>query len=115
MTTSVKIAPVRTEAQYVKAKTRISALLPRTDQTSLDELDIISTLVEQYERRLYSLEAPTPLAAIRFRMQQAGLKSRDLEPFIGVRSRVSEVLTGKRPLSLDMIRALHKNLGIPAQ
>ena len=115
MTNSVRIAPVRTEAQYVKAKARISALLPRTDQTSLDELEILSTLVEQYERRLYALEAPTPLAAIRFRMQQANLKSRDLEPFIGGRSRVSEVLTGKRPLSLDMIRALHKNLGIPAQ
>ncbi len=111
----MKITPIRTEADYQKAKARISALIPRTDNTSLDELEIVSTLVEQYEKRLYALEVPTPLAAIRFRMTQSGLKPRDLEPFIGGRSRVSEVLTGKRPLSLDMIRALHKNLGIPAR
>jgi HTH-type transcriptional regulator/antitoxin HigA len=115
MTTTVKIAPVRTEADYEKAKVRISTLLPRTDESSLDELDILSTLVEQYEKRLYALDGPTPLSAIRFRMNQAELKARDLEPFIGGRSRVSEVLSGKRPLSLDMIRALHRNLGIPLQ
>lgn len=115
MTTSIKVAPVRTEAQYEKTKSRIAGLMPRTDQASLDELEILSTLAEQYERGRVSIDAPSPIAAIRFRMNQAGLRARDLEPFIGGRSRVSEVLAGKRPLSLDMIRALNKHLGIPAQ
>ena len=115
MKTDVRIAPVRTEADCKKAKARISTLISRTDQASLDELDILSTLVEQYERKHFAIESPTPLGAIRFRMQQAGLKPRDLEPFIGTRSRVSEVFSGKRPLSLDMIRALNRNLGIPAE
>lgn len=112
---SVKIAPVRTAAQYEEAKVRIAELMVRTDTSSQDELDILATLVEQYERRTFALEAPAPLDAIRFRMKQAGLRTRDLEPFIGGRSRVSEVFAGKRPLSLEMIRALHRHLGIPAE
>lgn len=115
MTSTVTIAPVRTPGQYEKAKARISALIKKADESSLDELDVLGTLVGQYEREHFPLEAPTPLEAIRFRMTQTGMMSRDLEPFIGSRSRVSEVLSGKRPLSLDMIRALHRHLGIPAE
>ncbi|WP_126177108.1 ImmA/IrrE family metallo-endopeptidase [Tsuneonella rigui] len=115
MTATVTIAPVRTASQYEKAKARISALMGKSDQRAVDELDILGALVEKYERENFALEAPTPLEAIRFRMAQARLKPRDLEPFIGGRSRVSEVFAGKRPLSLDMIRSLHRHLGIPAE
>ena len=115
MSSTVTIAPVRTRDQYEKAKARISALMKRTDASSLDELEILGTLVGQYEHEHFPLETPTPLEAIRFRMSQTGMKTRDLEPFIGSRSRVSEVLSGKRPLSLDMIRALHRHMGIPAE
>ena len=110
----MKIQPVRNEAQYQRAKARVAELLPRSDAVSLDEAEILGILVEQYERSRFPVEAPSALAAIRFRMLHAGLKPRDLEPFIGKRSRVSEVLKGKRPLSIDMIRALNKHLGIPA-
>ena len=79
-----------------------------------DELAILATLVEQYEDARFPIEAPTPLAAIQFRMEQLGLTPRDLIPHIGSRSRVSEVLSGARALTIDMIRALHQELGIPA-
>lgn len=78
-----------------------------------DEIDVLVTLIEQFEQRHSPIEAPTPIAAIKFRMGERGLTARQLEPFIGSRARVSEVLSGKRQLSIDMIRSLHKGLGIP--
>lgn len=78
-----------------------------------DELELLVMLVESYEDRAFPLDLPDPISAIRFRMEQEGLSPKDLVPFIGSRSRVSEVLSGRRTLSLSMIRALHDGLGIP--
>lgn len=79
-----------------------------------DELDVLIDLIEHYESKQETFATPSALSAIAFRMEQAGLKPRDLIPFIGSRAKVSEVLSGKRPITLPMARALHKNLGIPA-
>jgi HTH-type transcriptional regulator/antitoxin HigA len=110
------VKPIRTEGDYEANLERIETLidaLPGTPEG--DELEILSTLIERYENERFPIAAPTPLAAIRFRMEQGGMTPRDLEPFIGSRSRVSEVLSGTRPLSIDMIRALNEHLGIPAE
>jgi len=79
-----------------------------------DELDVLTDLVELYEAKHVQMGYPSPVAAIEFRMEQAGLTQRDLIPFIGSRAKVSEVLSGKRRLTLPMARALHEHLGIPA-
>ena len=79
-----------------------------------EELELWSLLIEQYEKEHHPIEDPDPIEAIRFRMDQLGLHRKDLEPFIGQKSKVSEVLNRKRPLSLPMIRSLHSFLGIPA-
>lgn len=108
------IKPIRTTADLAMAKTRVSHLITSNGSgVHDDEIDILATLIEQFERTLAPIEAPSPIAAIRFRMEQMGLTPRQLEPFIGSRARVSEVLSGKRQLSIDMIRSLHEGLGIP--
>ncbi|HEY1929854.1 MAG TPA: ImmA/IrrE family metallo-endopeptidase [Caulobacteraceae bacterium] len=107
--------PIRTEADYEAGLERVEALMDaKLGTPEADELEILASLIERYESDRFPIAAPTPLAAIQFRMEQEGLEPRDLEPFIGSRARVSEVLNGERPLSIDMIRALHRNLGIPA-
>jgi len=78
-----------------------------------DEIEVLTTLIEQFEQSHSHIDAPTPVMAIKFRMEEKGLTPRQLEPFIGSRARVSEVLSGKRQLSIDMIRSLHEGLGIP--
>ena len=88
---------------------------PRLIAPEADELSVLADLVEVYEEKHFPIDPPTPVEAIRFRMEQAGLEPRDLEPYIGSRGKVSEVLSGKQPLTLPMIRALHKHLGIPAE
>jgi HTH-type transcriptional regulator/antitoxin HigA len=80
-----------------------------------DELELLAHLIDGYERKHHDLGFPNPVEAIRFRMEQQGLKSRDMAPFLGSPSKVSEVLNGKRPLTLAMIRRLHEGLGIPAE
>ena len=80
-----------------------------------DRLDILATLVQAYEARHFPIDAPDPVEAIRFRMEQSGLSVKDLEPLIGKSNRVYEVLSRKRPLTLAMIRRLHHGLGIPAE
>jgi HTH-type transcriptional regulator/antitoxin HigA len=108
--------PIRTEADYEAALERIEALIDaKLGTPEADELEILASLIERYEAGRFPVAAPTPLAAIQFRMEQQGLEPRDLEPYIGSRARVSEVLSGARPLSIDMIRALHGKLGIPAE
>jgi HTH-type transcriptional regulator/antitoxin HigA len=93
----------------------LAALDPDPTSPEGEELTILAILIEDYERRTYIIENPTPLEAIKFRMDQAGLCQRDLIPFIGSKSKTSEVLSGRRPLSLPMIRALSENLDIPAE
>jgi HTH-type transcriptional regulator/antitoxin HigA len=109
----MRISPIRNEQDYENALTRMSELMGKSDRTSKDEADVLQALTEKWERENYDFGPPSPLEAIRFRMKQQGLKPRDLEPMIGPRSRVSEILKGRRSLTLDMIRALHRDLGIP--
>jgi HTH-type transcriptional regulator/antitoxin HigA len=80
-----------------------------------DELELWSLLVENYEEEHFPIDPPDPIEAIRFRMDQEGLTRADLIPYLQSKSKVSEVLSGKRPLSLSMIRALHSGLKIPAE
>ena len=109
------VKPIRTEADYERSLSRLEALMDAEVGTSAgDELDVLASLIERYEDEQFPIVAPTPLAAIRFRMEQQNLTPRDLAPYIGSRARVSEVLSGTRPLSIDMIRALSQHLGIPA-
>ena len=112
---SSKIRAIRSEADYDAALARIDALMGAKKGTPQgDELDVLTDLVELYEERHQPMGYPTPVGAILFRMEQANLTARDLIPFIGSRSKVSEVLSGKRPLTMQMARALHANLDIPA-
>lgn len=112
---SNKIRAIRSEADYDAALARIDALMDaKADTPEGDELDVLTDLVELYEERHVPMSYPTPVEAILFRMEQGNLAPRDLIPFMGSRSKVSEVLSGKRPLTMQMARALHANLGIPA-
>jgi HTH-type transcriptional regulator/antitoxin HigA len=107
---------IKTAADHAAALTRIEELFSAKPGTpDGDELDLLVTLVELYEEKQFPINLPDPVAAIRFRMSQQGLKPKDLVPYIGSAPRVSEVLAGKRPLSLAMIRKLVKCLGIPAE
>ncbi len=107
---------IKTETDYQEALGRIEAIFAAKPSTPEgDELELLVTLVEYYEEKAYPIGLPSPVDAIRFRMQQQGLKAKDLIPFIGSASKVSEVLSGKRALSLPMIRKLVGGLGIPAQ
>jgi HTH-type transcriptional regulator/antitoxin HigA len=105
---------IKTEKDYERALEKIEILL-NADETSenTEQLEILSILVEDYENKNYKIEAPDPIAAIKFRMEQLGLSRKDLEESIGSRGRVAEVFNRKRNLTLPMIRKLHKNLGIP--
>ncbi len=108
------IRPIRTEKDYTEALKRIDELFnAKAGSTEADELDVLTALVEQYEDSNFPIEAPDPVSAIKFRMEQQGLKTADLIPFIGSKSKVSEVLSGKRGLSIAMIRRLHEGLNIP--
>lgn len=110
------IKPIKTETDYEEALERISTLMDAASNTpEADELDVLTTLVEVYEEQHYPIDFPDPLSAIVFRMEQSGLTQRDLIPYLGSRSKVSEILAGKRSLTLSMIRALHNHLGIPAE
>ena len=110
-----KIRPVRSEKDYEEALARIDALMDAVpDSPEFEELDVLVDLVELYESRHEPMGYPSPRAAIEFRMDQANLRPRDLIPFIGSRAKVSEVLSGKRAITMPMARALHNHLGIPA-
>ena len=107
------IKPIRTPSDLSATKARLANLLAKTSGEFDDEIEVLTALVEQYEDKFARIDAPDPITAIKFRMEEKGLTPRQLEPFIGSRARVSEVLTGKRSLSIDMIRSLHEGLGIP--
>ena len=107
---------IKTEEDYQAALSRIDELMDAEPNTSEgDELELLITLVELYEDKKYPIEMPDAIEAIKFRMDQLNLNQQDLVPFIGSKSKVSEVLNKKRPLSLSMMRALHKGFGIPAE
>ncbi|MBI3744849.1 MAG: helix-turn-helix domain-containing protein [Chloroflexi bacterium] len=112
----LEIHPIKTEADHDAALARAAALMDAEEGTpEADELDVLATLIEAYEDKHYPMDPPDPIEAIKFRMEQQGLTRKDLEPMIGTRTRVAEVLNGKRNLSIAMIRKLHAELGIPAE
>jgi HTH-type transcriptional regulator/antitoxin HigA len=107
---------IKNEEDYKKALSRIEELMDaQPDTPETDELELMTALVEMYEDRHYPISPPDPLEAIKFRMDQLGLTQQDMVPYIGTKSKVSEVLNGKRPLSLTMMRSLNKYLGISAE
>ena len=105
---------LKTERDYKAALAHVEELM---DKASPDEaeLELWALLVEKYEEEHFPIAAPDPIEAIRFRMEQAGLAPADLQPYMQSKSKVSEVMNRKRPLSLSMIRALHRGLQIPAE
>ena len=106
---------IKTEKDYDLTLSRIDELMDAKQGTpEADELELLATLVEMYEEEHFPMDLPDPVEAIRFRMDQLSLKQQDLVPFIGSRSKVSEVLNRKRSLTLGMMRSLHRNLGIPS-
>lgn len=112
------IRPIHTDADYksaLKAISRLMASDPSLGTPAGDRLDILATLVQAYEARHFPIAPPDPIEAIKFRMEQRGLSIKDLEPLIGKSNRVYEVLNRRRPLTLAMIRRLHRQLGIPAE
>ena len=110
-----RIKPIRTDEDLDAALARIEELFDAEAGTPEDdELGVLCDLVEHYEDKHYPIGYPDPISAIEFRMDQANLTPRDLVPFIGSRAKVSEVLSGKRPITMSMARALHQHLGIPA-
>lgn len=112
------IRPIKTAADHRRALAELTALLeaaPAPGSPQADEAEVLATLIEHYEEEKFPVELPTPVEAIRFRMDQLDLAQKDLVPYIGSASKVSEVLNEKRALSLNMIRALNRHLGIPAE
>ncbi|MBB2166724.1 helix-turn-helix domain-containing protein [Gluconacetobacter sp. 1b LMG 1731] len=114
MTTDLK--PIRNEADYDAALDEVGRLWGAKSGTpDGDKLDVLATLIDAYEAKHHPIDPPDPVEAIRFRMEQQGLSRKDLEPMIGPRNRVADVLNRKRGLSIDMIRQLHDGLGISAE
>jgi HTH-type transcriptional regulator / antitoxin HigA len=110
------IKPIRTAADHKRALTAIDALWQAKPGTSEgDTLEVISTLVVAYENANMPMLPPDPIEAIKFRLEQQGMSRKDLVEILGTRARVSEVLLGRRPLSLAMIRGLHRQLNIPLE
>lgn len=115
---SMDIRPLHTEADYKAALREVAPCFenePEPGTPEGDWFEVMLTLIEAYEARHFPIDLPEPVEAIKFRMEQAGLTAKDLQPMIGRLNRVYEVLNGKRPLSLAMIWKLHKGLGIPAE
>lgn len=112
----MNIKPIKLEADYDAALERVAELMDaKANSPEGDELDILSTLIEAYELKHYSINTPNPVEAILFRMDQYDLKDKDLIPYIGQSGRVSEILNFTRKLTLPMIRRLHEGLNIPTE
>lgn len=110
------IKPIKTEADYQSALQEIKSLFDAAPDTPEgDRLELLTAMVEAFEDKRYRIPQPDPIEAILYHMESRGLSRSDLEPYLGSRARVSEILGRKRPLSLEMIRRLHKGLGISAE
>jgi len=112
----VKLFPIRNDSDHQKAL-GLASLLIQAEPESSDEatLDALATLIDAYERKRFPIEQPDSIDYLKFAMDQRGLTVSDLVPFIGQPNRVYEVLSGKRGLSIQMIRRLHRGLGIPLE
>lgn len=111
----MNIKPIKTEEDYKNSIKRIEELWgAKKDSIEGDELDLLITLVESYEMKHFPIAPPDPIDAIKFRMEQMGMTSADMEKYLGSQSRVSEILNRKRGLTLGMIKSLYKGLKIPA-
>lgn len=113
---TIELKPIRTEADYEAALAELEGLWgAKSGSPDGDQLDVLATLIDVYEAKHYPIDPPDPIEAIQFRMEQQGITRKDLEPMIGTRARVAEVLNRKRSLSIEMIRRLHDRLGISAE
>ena len=107
---------IKTEADYNEALARMELLFDAKPNTKeFDEAELLMALIEIYEEQHYKIEAPDPIEAIKFRMEQMGMKRIDMAKYFGTRGRVSEILNRQRKLTLTMIKKLHKEFGIPAE
>jgi HTH-type transcriptional regulator / antitoxin HigA len=112
----MKAKLIKTKKEYAAALARVEALMDaKAGSTKEEELELWALLVERYEQEHFPMDVPDPVEAIKFRMEQDGLRQKDLEKYFPGKNRVSEVLNRKRPLSLGMIRSLHQGMGIPAE
>jgi HTH-type transcriptional regulator/antitoxin HigA len=112
-----ELRPIRNEKEYAEVLAEVSVFVdnePKRGTKDADRFELLLMLVEAYEAKYYSIDPPDPIEAIKYRMEQAGLKPKDLQPMIGGLNRVYEILNRKRPLTLKMIWKLHSMLGIPA-
>ncbi len=112
----MEIKPIKTEQDYNMSIKRIEELWgAKRDTPEGDELDLLCTIVESYEMKYYPIAPPDPIDAIKFRMEQMGMTNADMVKYLGSQSRVSEILNGKRRLTLKMVKSLYKGLKIPAE
>lgn len=110
----MNIKPIRNEQDYEQALERLESIFDaKLNSPEGDELEILSLLIDKYEKDHFQIEAPDPIEAVKFRMEQLGMKQKDLAETIGFKSRVSEILNKKRKLTLAMIRKIHEQLNIP--
>src|SRR5260370_5496168 len=113
---ATELKPIRTKADYNRALSQVERLwVAKSGTPKGDRLDVVATLIDAYETRHYPMDPPDQIEAIQFRMEQQGLSRKDLEPMIGTRARVAEVMNRRRSLSIGMIRRLHDQLGISAE
>lgn len=112
------IKPIKNNDQYENTLQRIYELMQKDlseGSAEQDELEVLSILAEDYEEKTFPIDLPDPIEAIKFRMEQLGLQQKDMTRYFGYRSRVSEIFSGKRKLNLNMIRKIHRDLGVPAR
>lgn len=110
----MNIKPIKTEKDYQAALARLENIFDaKPGSPEGDEVEILGILIEKYEQEYYRIEYPDPIEAIKFRMEQLGYNQNDLARVVGLKSRASEILNKKRKLTLEMVRQLHKALGIP--
>jgi HTH-type transcriptional regulator / antitoxin HigA len=111
---NITITPIKTEDDYNDALARVEELMDAApDSEEGAELDVLATLVAAYEAKNFPIDSPDPVEAIKFRMEQKGITRKELEPVLGSRSKVSEALNRKRPLTIKQIKRLHRDLDIP--
>lgn len=112
----MKITPIKNENDYQKALVRLDMIFDAKKETEEgDELEVLSILIDKYENENFSIGMPDPIEAIKFRMEQIGMKQKDLAEIVGFKSRVSEILNKKRKLTIQMIRKLNTELHIPTE